>query len=168
MQSEKYKVCPKCKFKCRRTYERIEEFFGYRSVSDKGQPVPQSYCRECRNDKEDKTPLKKLSIKSTPRQAKNELKEQYDQAKSELKFTDKPKKVRVSGRGTQIVNLKRKEVKEKMTIGEVVLKKEIEKLSDERKKNIKETYQQMFPQDKNRRGYDYMQARIERANGKSA
>jgi len=135
MQSEKYKVCPKCKFKCLRTYERIEEFFGYRSVSDKGHPAPQSYCRECRNEKEEKTPIKK---------------------------------VRVSGRGTQIVNLKRKEVKEKMTIGEVVLKKEIEKLSDERKKNIKETYQQMFPQDKNRRGYDYMQARIERSNGKSA
>lgn len=55
-----------------------------------------------------------------------------------------------------------------MTVGEVVLKKEAEKVSDERKKNIKETYKQMFPQDKSRRGYDYMQARIEKVNGKSA
>lgn len=128
MLEKKLKVCPKCKFKTRYNRTNIETFFGYRSVSDKGQPVPQSYCRECRNEKEDKAELK--PSKNNPK--------------------------------------KRKEVKKEMTVGEVVLKKEAEKVSDERKKNIKETYKQMFPQDKSRRGYDYMQARIEKVNGKSA
>ena len=124
MTEKKVKSCPKCGFKCSYTRERIETFFGYRSVSDKGQPAPQSYCRECRNEKEDKSTKKKPKVK---------------------------------------------EVKKKVTtVGEVVLRKDIEKQSDELKKNIKETYKKMFPQDKSRRGYDYMKSRIERANAKTA
>lgn len=116
---KKTKTCPKCKFVCKGSYVAIEEYFGYRSVSDKGQPAPQSYCRECRNEKKEK-PVKK------------------------------------------------KEVKKKMTVGEVVLKKDLEKQSEEYKKQIKETYKKLYPQDKSRRGYDYMAARIKRANAKSA
>lgn len=129
---KKVKICPNCNFKCKYNRQQIEEYFGYRSCTDKGSPLPQSYCRECRN--------------VTP--------------------SSKPKKGRMVGKVDQVVNVKRKEVKEKMpTVGEVVLRKEIEKQSEERKKEIKRLYKEKFPHDTGRRGYDYMEKRLAKNAG---
>lgn len=48
MAKKKEKECPLCGVTCENTYDEIDEVFGFRSQTDKGDPKPQSWCKGCR------------------------------------------------------------------------------------------------------------------------
>lgn len=48
MAKKKEVECPKCGETCDNNYDDIDEMFGYRSKTDKGDPKPQSWCKGCR------------------------------------------------------------------------------------------------------------------------